>query len=99
MEGSFQVFVGVFLCSGSSLLFHHIPGLVTDIMYLFLYVGQSIDLAGHSRSWLTSVKHAPGVLIRNPSSPWRIDEDLFFKVTAQGRTLLVYCLTVASGPR
>jgi hypothetical protein len=53
-------------------------------------------------SWLllTSVKHSPGVEMRNPSSPLGIGEHgVVIEKSAHERTLLVYGRTVASGPR
>lgn len=50
--------------------------------------------------FLTSVKHSPGVVMRNPSSPWKTSA-LHFKISVDGvvHTSKVYARTVASGPR
>jgi hypothetical protein len=66
--------VRILLGSRSSLLLPHLLGFPTDIVYLLLCMKSMSD--EHMRTWmfLTSVKHSPGVQMRNPSSPWGIHE-------------------------
>ena len=75
MQWSLELLIWFLLGSSSRLFLPNFLGFAADIIYLFLEIAVSIYHINivtkiEQSCMLTSVKHSPGVVMRNPSSPW-----------------------------